>query len=38
MKRFGEKDQTSPLRLGRAYYSEFAGFVCIYPPIHPDSQ
>ncbi len=38
MERYSGKDHDIPSPSGRAYYSEFDAFVCIYPQIHPGSR
>jgi hypothetical protein len=38
MKRYQEKNRDVPSPAGRGFFSDFGGFVCIYPKIHPESQ
>ena len=38
MKRYQEKNRDIPSSSGRGFFSDFGGFVCIYPKIHPESQ
>ncbi len=38
MKRYQEKNPNVPSPSGKGFFSNFAGFVCIYPEIHPESQ
>src|SRR6266540_3879823 len=38
MKRYQEKNRDVASPSGRGFFSDFGGFVCVYPKIHPESQ